>query len=172
MWQAIKNDLQDFVRTATKEGEMAMASLDSAVEELDERLNRRDNGNADDDDLESVGGDGSVEVEDSQHKGNDAYFMGDANDVFFGTGGGEDDCEAMSPEEEAMQLSELEETYTEPLLCVTDETAKILLDESDKDGSVNDETATMTWGRTREVTHPMTAKKMRKNLNNSRFNNS
>jgi len=125
---------------------MAMASLDSAVEELDERLNRRDNSNADDDDRESVGGDGSDEVEDSQHKGNDAYFMGDANDVFFGTGGGEDDCEAMSPEEEAMQLSELEETYTEPLLCVTDETAKILLDESDKDGSVNDENSNNDMG--------------------------
>ena len=83
----MKTDLTDFLTSASAEGETVLNSLDQTISSLDEKLNHS-------------------KVDD----GNNVSI--DANDYYVNY---EHDYEE-SPEEEAVRLAGLEETYTEPLL--------------------------------------------------------
>eukprot|EP00956_Cyclotella_meneghiniana_P002518 scaffold2883_cov76-Cyclotella_meneghiniana.AAC.1 len=83
----MKTDLTEFLTSASAEGETVLNSLDQTINSLDEKLNHS---NVDD--------------------GNNVSI--DANDYYVNY---EHDYEE-SPEEEAVRLAGLEETYTEPLL--------------------------------------------------------
>eukprot|EP00804_Cyclotella_cryptica_P013353 CCRYP_005122-RA/>CCRYP_005122-RA protein AED:0.05 eAED:0.05 QI:0/-1/0/1/-1/1/1/0/573 len=121
MWQAIKADLQDFLTTASSEGEAALNQLDRTMDDWDATLPGGDAAASSND----VGLPKDAAVKQGKGvEGCNVSLFHDANDFLLqaededgeedGNGYGE------TPEEEAQRLCGLQETFIEPLFVEAD----------------------------------------------------